>query len=179
MKIRDILILMALVGLVLILTVAEKYAERRREARQEQEHAAELQRWQKRITVAFENRWATLSGGLRATLDSIAQEVVASGVSQDSLAAVLVQAQSGGTAHTEAVSEPASDAKTRTGSASAGPQAKDVMGEYEKALAALPRDLNAYEKRIATNEVASLVRARFGLSLSQFDAMLKEAAARP
>ena len=181
MKVRDILILLGLIGLVLVLTVAEKYAERRRELREESERAEELRQWQGKIAAAFENRWTTLSGGLRAALDSIAQEVVASGVSQDSLAAVLDQSRG------ESVLPATSAAGAAVGknpalpadSASLNQAASHVLDEYEKALAALPRDLNAYEKRIAHDEVASLVRARLGLSPERFDSLLKRATAQP
>jgi hypothetical protein len=50
----------------------------------------------------------------------------------------------------------------------------EVAAAYEDGLTALPQDLNAYEKRIAANEVASLVRARFGLTPAAFDSLLLE-----
>jgi len=181
MKVRDIVVLLGLIGLVLVLTVAEKYAERRRELRQESERAAELREWQGRIAAAFESRWTALSGDLRAALDSIAQEVIASGVSQDSLAAVLVQPQGESAlfSTTGQTPAPGKDRAIATDSASLDQLAAGVLGEYEKALGALPKDLNAYEKRIAHNEVASLVRARLGLSTERFDSLLKRAAAQP
>lgn len=177
MKLRDIVILVGLILLILVLTVAEQYAVRRRELRREQEQEAALREWQGRIAAAFENRWTTLSSGLHQTLDSIAQDVIAAGVSQDSLAAIMAQSQS-----TSPLAESVSTAAPQTPAPSDTMSTQDlalqVLEEYEKALKALPNDLNAYEKRIATNEVASLVRARFGLSTGRFDQLLKQAASQ-
>lgn len=178
MKLRDILILVGLILIILGLTIAEQYAVRRRELRKEQEQEAALREWQGRIAAAFESRWTTLSSGLHQTLDSIAQELMATGVSQDSLAAIMAQSQSANpTAESASVVPPKPAAKSDT--LSTQDLAKDVLQEYEKALLALPQDLNAYEKRVATNEVASLVRAKFGLSASRFDQLLKKAASQP
>ncbi len=179
MKLRDILILAGLVCLVLGLTVAEQYAVRRRELRQEQDRAVELREWQGRIAAAFESRWTTLSSELHVTLDSIAQEVIATGVSQDSLAAVLVQTHSPDPMPAKSASAKGDQISPKADSVSSDQLAREVLHEYEKALAVLPKDLNTYEKRIATNEVASLVRARFGLSASRFDFLLKQGAAQP
>lgn len=179
MKLRDILVLAGLIGLVLVLTFAEQYAVRRRELRMQEEQAAVLREWQGRIAAAFESRWTTLSSGLHATLDSIAQEVIATGISQDSLAVVLVQPQGADPAHAESSSVATNPAAAKPDTVSTAQLAVEVLQEYEKAMAALPKDLNAYEKRIATNEVASLVRARFGLSPSRFDRLLKQASTNP
>lgn len=179
MKLRDILILAGLICLVLALTVAEQYAARRRELRKEEEQAVVLREWQGRIAAAFESRWTTLSSGLHATLDSIAQEVVATGISQDSLVAVLAQPQGAASPAPESLATAGEKAATRPDTVSTAQLAAEVLHEYEKAMEALPKDLSAYEERIATNEVASLVRARFGLSASRFDLLLKQAATKP
>ncbi len=179
MKLRDILILVGLIGLVLALTVAEQYAARRRELRKEEEQAAVLREWQGRVAAAFESRWTALSSELHATLDSIAQEVIATGISQDSLAAVLIQPQGTTSLPAESASVAGTHASPKPDTVSTAQLAAEVLQEYEKALAALPKDLSAYEKRIATNEVASLVRARFGLSASRFDQLLKQASYKP
>jgi len=177
MKLRDIMVLAGLILLILALTVGEQYAVRRRELRKEQEQAASLREWQGRVAAAFESRWTMLSSGLHTTLDSIAQEVIATGVSHDSLAAIMAQTQNANPmAESPAAAAGASAPKSDT--TSTKDLAQDVLQEYEKALRALPRDLNAYEKRIATNEVASLVRAKFGLSANRFDHLLKQAASK-
>jgi len=177
MKLRDILVLAGLILLILVLTVAEQYAVRRRELRQEQEQEAKLREWQGRVAAAFESRWTTLSSGLHATLDSIAQDVIASGISHDSLAAIMAQPQTA-TPPAESASAATAQAAPKPDTLSTQELAHEVFGEYEKALKALPRDLNAYEKRVATNEVASLIRAKFGLTADRFDRLLKQAAAK-
>jgi hypothetical protein len=178
MKLRDILILAGLIVLILGLTIAEQYAVRRRELRKEQEQEAALREWQGRMAAAFESRWTTLSSGLHQTLDSIAQEVLATGISHDSLVAIMAQPQSASPMAESASAAPQEPA-AKSDTLSTRDLAKEVLQEYEKALRALPHDLNAYEKRVATNEVASLVRAKFGLSASRFDQLLKTAAAQP
>jgi hypothetical protein len=178
MKLRDILILAGLILLILGLTIAEQYAVKRRDQRKEQEQEAAMREWQGRIAAAFESRWTTLSSGLHQTLDSIAQEVLAAGVTQDSLAAIMAQSQSANPmAESASTASPEPAAKPDT--LSTQDLANEVLQEYEKAIRALPRDLNAYEKRVATNEVAALVRAKFGLSASRFDQLLKVAASQP
>ena len=53
--------------------------------------------------------------------------------------------------------------------------AVDVTEAYSEALDALPGDLTPYERRVATGEVATLIRVRFGLSPGQFRSMLTSA----
>lgn len=177
MKARDILILAVLVVLILVLTIAEQYGERRQELRREQERLAQLEVWREKIGAAFESRWVDLSIDLRAALDSMAQEIIAGGVGEDSLAVVVVG--SSDEAPKAAKQPPASVTQKQADSVSetllADSLARNVAREYEAALAALPKDLSAYEKRVATNEVASLVRARFGLTPARFDSLLLRA----
>jgi hypothetical protein len=178
MKLRDIFILLGLVVLILALTIAEEYAERRREARLDSERQTELQTWQEQIRGAFDDRWTNLSAELRTTLDSMAQEIIAEGVSRESLAAMIVEPQ--GLALPEAdVPQTAEETADTLAEKPPPPVTSDslafeVAAAYEDGLTALPQDLNAYEKRIAANEVASLVRARFGLTPAAFDSLLLE-----
>ena len=179
MKTRDILILAGLVILILGLTIAEKYAERRREQRREEAAIAERAVWQERMNKALEDRWRELSSQLRRTLDSMATDAVAGGVPRDSLAAVVMD--SSFPAMITSNSDPATGqtvARTSEGPASDS-LALVVLRAYDKGLVALPSDLTAYERRVAVNEVVSIVRARFGLSPSKFDSLLKAATSRP
>jgi len=168
MKARDILILIVLVLMVLGLTAIEKYSEHQRDARQREEIARQQRDWQARMTTQFESRWNELSSGLRHALDSIARSVIDGGVAPESLAVVVVDSTP-----VAAVLSAPPVAKSRP---LANALALQVAHEYKAALATLPEDLNAYESRIASGEVASLIRARHGLTEPQFDSLLKEAA---
>jgi hypothetical protein len=180
MKLRDILILLGLVVLVLVLTIAEEYAERRREARLDGERQAELQTWQEEVRSAFDARWSNLSAELRTTLDSMAQEIIAEGVSRESLAAMVVEPNPPVTVAEDVLRDSTESAKPASEppappAVTTDSLARAVAGAYEDGLAALPQDLSSYERRIATNEVASLVRARFGLTPARFDSLLLHA----
>lgn len=176
MKARDIMILAGLVILIFGLTVAEKYSERQREAQQRRDEAAERAAWEQSITKAFEGRWQDLSAQLRRNLDSMANDVVAGGVTRESLAAVVVDSPRPlGGGLVAAGERSARAAANSAPSADTDSLASVVLREYEKGLAALPTDLTVYERRVANNEVASLIRARFGLSVPRFDSLLKRA----
>jgi hypothetical protein len=167
LKTRDLLILSGLVILILGLTIAEKFAERRREQRREANMAVERALWQQRMNNALDARWQELSSQLRKTLDSMASDVVAGGVSRDSLAAIVLDSTFPGSPSLPGASVTA----RRLATSDTLPVA--VLREYDRGLLALPSDLSAYERRIAINEVAGMVRARFGLSSGQFDSLLK------
>lgn len=169
MKARDILILIGLVLLILALTAIEKYSEAQKEERRRAEFAQEQREWLARMTRQFEARWADLSDGLRTTLDSIAEAVIAGGVSPESLAVVIVDSVPAPAPETTPQSPPP------TPRARPDTFARQVANEYQAALAALPGDLNAYESRVASEEVASLIRARHGLTEPHFDSLLKDA----
>jgi hypothetical protein len=172
---RDILILGGLVILILGLTIAEKYAERQRERRREVEAATERALWQERMNKAFEQRWQELSSQLRRTLDSMASDVVAGGVSRESLAAVVLDSffpeDIASAGPISVAHQPGSASRT----VAPDSLASAVLREYDKGLLALPLDLTAYERRVAINEVAAMVRARFGLSAARFDSLLRHA----
>lgn len=144
--------------------------------------------------TAFEERWHDLSEGVRATLDSLAQATMAAGVPTESLATVVVEVPP----ETLWVDRPAVDtvviekpddpeespekvAEITPPKPKVDPQkqldslALVVAKDYRAALKALPEDLNAYEQRVATNEVASVLRAKYNLSTKKFDEMLKRA----
>ncbi|GAB4323470.1 MAG: hypothetical protein Kow0074_15730 [Candidatus Zixiibacteriota bacterium] len=201
MRPRDILILVGLIVLILGLTVAEKFAQRNREERRQQELAIQLETRREQALEAFRDRWVDLSDSLRRTLDSMANEVMASGVSEESLAVMVVETppetvyvesepepepqsqpaeivadlpDTNAPAIEDPVNEP--DAKA-TAEAEEDALARRVASEYHEALRALPSDLNAYELRVATNEVASLIRARYNLAPERFDTLLKRASA--
>ncbi|MEW5874812.1 MAG: hypothetical protein AB1752_06480 [Candidatus Zixiibacteriota bacterium] len=167
MKARDILILIVLVLMVLGLTAIEKYSEHQRDARQREEIARQQRDWQARMTTQFESRWNDLSAGLRHALDSIATSVIDGGVTPESLAVVVVDS----TPVTPILSDPPVAKSKPMGDT----LALQVAHEYKAALATLPGDLNAYESRIASGEVASLIRAKHGLTEIQFDSLLKAA----
>ncbi|MBD3297247.1 MAG: hypothetical protein GF341_01215 [candidate division Zixibacteria bacterium] len=201
MRLRDILILVGLIVVILGLTVAEKYAQRNREEQRQQEMALELEMRREQSLEAFRQRWVGLSDSLRLMLDSMASEVMSAGVSEESLAVMVVE-QPPETVYVEADPEPepepvpeedvadlpdtnapAIEDTVSEADVEAEAQAEEdalavrVAGEYHEALRALPSDLNAYELRVATNEVASLIRARYNLSPDRLDALLKRAAA--
>lgn len=178
MKTRDILILGGLVILILGLTIAEKYAERQREQRREAEAATERALWQERMNRALEQRWQELSSQLRRTLDSMASDVVAGGVSRESLAAIMLDSSFPGIAiPADPVIAPRQSAdSSRAVASDTLPRA--VLREYDRGLLALPSDLTAYERRVAVNEVTAMVRARFGLSPARFDSLLRQADGR-
>jgi len=167
MKARDILILIVLVLMVLGLTAIEKYSEHQRDARQREEITRQQRDWQARMTTQFESRWNDLSSGLRHALDSIAKSVIDGGVTPESLAVVVVDS----TPVTPILSAPQLAKSKPLGDT----LALQVAHEYKAALATLPGDLNAYESRIASGEVASLIRAKHGLSEARFDSLLKVA----
>ncbi len=175
MKLRDLLILISLVLLILALTVAEKYADRQRESRQLKHLVDEQLRWRRDAVRAFETRWDDLSVELRGTLDSMARTVLSTGVSPESLAVVVMDQPA-----TPLPSKPVT--KTKQEAAPKVPPvarpdslAAQVADAYETALGVLPADLNAYERRVATSEIASLLRARFGVTQVQFNSLLKAA----
>jgi hypothetical protein len=170
MRARDIVILGALVLLVLALTIVEKYGEHRREAQRQQEAAIERLQWQNRMGDMLDERWKDLSTGLRRSLDSLVRATVAGGVGEDSLAAIMAEIPAGDTTHAPFPAGSAVPAKASTPVIDSAAYA--VVRDYYKALAALPIDLNTYERRVAANEVASLVRAKFGLSVARFDSLL-------
>lgn len=203
MRLRDILILIGLILVILGLTVAEKYAQRNREAQRQQEMAIELEMRREQSLEAFRQRWVGLSDSLRQMLDSMASEVMAAGVSEESLAVMVVE-QPPETVFVESEPAPEPEPETELEEHVAdlpdtnAPAVEDtvsdldpeaeaqteedalamrVANEYHEALRALPSDLNAYELRVATNEVASLIRARYNLSSDRLDALLKRAAA--
>ena len=179
LKTRDIMILAGLVVLILGLTIAEKYAERQREGRREAQAVADRAMWQERMNKALEERWQELSLQLRHALDSMASDVVAGGVPRESLAAVLLDSTFP-SAETPATTLGAASLSNKP-SRPVGPDtlARSVLREYDKGLLALPSDLTAYERKVAVNEVTAMVRARFGLSPSRFDTLLKAADRRP
>lgn len=172
MKTRDILILGGLVLLILGLTIAEKYAGRQRELRIAQDTAAERASWQQRMNNALDQRWQELSTQLRKTLDSMVTDVVSAGVPRDSLAAVILDSAFSGPP-----TQSANTSAART-TASTDTLARAVLRAYDEGVTALPADLTPYERRVAVNEVASIVRARFGLTPGQFDSLLKEGQAK-
>ncbi len=172
MKTRDILILLGLVLLILGLTIAEKYADRQRELRVAQDAATDRALWQQRMNNALDKRWEDLSSGLRKALDSMATDVVAGGVPRDSLAAVILDSTFAGPP------APKSSQSAARKPAPSDTLARAVLREYDKGITALPADLTAYERRVAVNEVVSMVRARFGLTPGQFDSLLKQGQAK-
>lgn len=197
MRLRDILILVGLVVLILGLTVAEKFAQRNREERRQQELAIQLETRREQALEAFRERWLDLSDSLRHTLDSMATAVMASGVSEESLAVMVVETPPE-TVYVESEPEPTAEEAVADLPDTNAPAIEDsddgsdpeadaqaeedalarrVASEYHEALRALPSDLNAYELRVATNEVASLLRARYNLAAERFDALLKRASA--
>ena len=194
MRLRDILILAGLILLILGLTIAEKYAQRQREDQRAAEAARVASQRQEQIMTAFEERWHDLSEGVRATLDSLAKATMATGVSSESLATVVVETPP----ETIWVDRPVVDsvvvidekkpeeAKEEVAETEPAKPAVDsekqldslalvIAKDYRAALKALPEDLNAYELRVATNEVASVLRAKYNLTTTKFDAMLKRA----
>ena len=175
MKARDIMILAGLITLILGLTIAEKYSERQREIQQREDAVAERAVWEQRITASLDKRWQDLSSQLRRSLDSMAGEVVAGGVPRESLASVIVDSAYSGVASARGRATVPGAAQSQNKSVPADSLAHLVLREYEKGLAALPADLSVYERRVANNEVASLVRARYGLSTPRFDSLLKRA----
>jgi hypothetical protein len=179
LKTRDILILAGLVVLILGLTIAEKYADRRREERREAQAVTERAMWQERMNKALEERRQELSLQLRHALDSMASDVVAGGVPRESLAAVLLDSTFPGTE--SAATTVGAPSQSNKPFRPVGPDtlARSVLREYDKGLVALPSDLTAYERRVAVSEVTAMVRARFGLSQSRFDSLLKVADRRP
>ncbi len=199
MRLRDILILIGLILVILGFTVAEKYAQRNREEQRQQEMALELEMRREQALEAFRERWVGLSDSLRQMLDSMASEVMSAGVSEESLAVVVVE-QPPETVYVESepdpnpepeedvadlpdTNAPAIEDTVSEADVEAEAQAEEdalvvrVANEYHEALRALPSDLNAYELRVATNEVASLIRARYNLSPDRLDSLLKRAAA--
>jgi hypothetical protein len=194
MRLRDILILAGLILLILGLTVAEKYAQRNREERRSQDMARALEARQEQALQSYRQRWDDLSEGLKFTLDSIAGELVTSGVPEESLAVLMAEPVT----ETVYVEVPVTSESVREKPEEAPAQASDlpdtnalaveedpseedalaqrVAREYHEALRALPGDLNAYELRVATNEVATLLRARYNLDNDRFDHLLKRAA---
>jgi uncharacterized membrane protein len=55
---------------------------------------------------------------------------------------------------------------------------KAIIDHYQKRYQSLPRDLSAYERRVALGEVRSETASKFGLSLSELDTLLKNHAVR-
>jgi uncharacterized membrane protein len=55
---------------------------------------------------------------------------------------------------------------------------KAIIDHYQKRYQSLPRDLSAYERRVALGEVRSETASKFGLSLSELDTVLKNHAVR-
>jgi uncharacterized membrane protein len=51
---------------------------------------------------------------------------------------------------------------------------KAIIDHYQKRYQSLPRDLSAYERRVALGEVRSETASKFGLSLSELDTLLKK-----
>ena len=168
MKARNILILSALVVVVIILTVAEKYRGYQQRVETEAAAAREREEWETRLNRMFDARWRDLSTEARNVLDSLAR----------SLLAEAPATPAAGAAPTEI--EPEATPETTQTSGGGLPLAVDslpqqVVATYESALSALPADLSDYERRVAVDEVGFLVRTRFELSESVFDSLLQAA----
>ncbi|HUU44422.1 MAG TPA: hypothetical protein VM118_01710, partial [Acidobacteriota bacterium] len=71
MKARNILILSALVVVVIILTVAEKYRGYQQRVETEAAAAREREEWETRLNRMFDARWRDLSTEARNVLDSL------------------------------------------------------------------------------------------------------------
>lgn len=183
MKGRSFLILAGLIAVVLALTVFEKYGDYRSRERDEYAAAAARLEWENRLNRMFDARWRQMSTEVRQVLDSLAEDLVAGGVDPEQFVQILteqppalpaeVMADSG-----DAIpSPPESSSEVQISEESTAPDslAQDVTEAYGEALAALPGDLTAYERRVATGEVATLIRVRFGLSPGQFHSMLASA----
>lgn len=186
MKGRGFLILAGLIAVVLALTVFEKYGDYRRREHEEQAVAGARREWESRLNRMFDARWRQMSTEVRRVLDSLAEDVVAGGVDPEEFVQILsdqppaLPAENLADSVPVTPSPPASSSGEQTPEEAQAPEetqtpdplALDVTHAYRDALKALPGDLTAYERRVATGEVATLIRVRFGLSPALFDSML-------